>query len=112
MKKQINELMELAEGYAVFGVEAGLEDGHNKVRGKKGQYGTPDFAEEGEIITIYLANGGSTWSIDFGEVSIVGYTKKVHLPYDVTEEMLIETIADVKPYLHDYLLPNVAKCRS
>ena len=107
MKKQIEKLIEIADGYAVFGTEVGLPMTHNTVRGEDDK----EWVQKGKKISIYLAESGSTWAVYFNGVNIIGYSKKVELPYNVTAQYLNKVIADVGPYLYDYLFPNVAKCK-
>lgn len=108
MEKQIEKLIELAKDYVVFGNEIQLPDTHNHVRSK--DLDNEQFLE-GELINIYLANKGTTWAVDFGKVKVSGYAKSISLPFNTTEEMLKELHDDAEKYLHEHLLPNVAKCK-
>ncbi len=108
MKKQINELAELGDAYATFGVEVLLPMSHTLVRGPNCNF---DWKLDGKVISVYLASGGETWQVQFDKVEVVGYMKKINLPFDVTVKYLNELIEDVRGYLYDHLFPNVAKCK-
>lgn len=108
MKKQLNELIEIANGYVVFSVEAGLPKTHNLIRGKTSAF---KWSKNGTDINVYLADSGETWSVRFDKVEVTGYSKKISVPFDVTIKYLNELILDVRTHLYDYLLPNVAKCK-
>src|SRR3990167_11441040 len=109
MKKQIEQLVELAKDYVTFGVEANLPMSHNVVRGKQNK--EFDWVQEGEKINVYLSNGGETWSITFGGITINGYADQIELPFDFTDELLENTFIDCQKYLMEYLFPIVAKVK-
>ncbi len=109
MKNQIEKLIDLTKDYVVFGIEIGLPDTHNHIRG--GHQSKPEFHTEGDKVNIYLSNKGETWQVEFKDVKIIGYSKKIEMPFNSTEESLEAVYESAKEYLHDHLLPNVAKCK-
>ena len=82
---------------------------HNHIRG--GHISSPEWVKEGKLINVYLANKGVTWMVEFQDVGITNYSKKVTLPYEVTEEYLESIYDDAYDYLHNYLLVDVAKIK-
>jgi hypothetical protein len=109
MKTQIKKLIELANDYHTFAMEVNLPMTHNHIRG--GHQSNPEWVKEGKLINVYLANEGMTWQVQFNNVSIVNYCKKLELPFDVTEEYLEEVYDDSYDYLHNYLLVEVTNVK-
>lgn len=109
MKTQIEKLIELAKDYHTFGIEVNLPMTHNHIRG--GHQGRAEWAKDGGLINVYLANEGTTWMVEFGNVSIVGYMDRISIPFDSTEESLQKIYDDSYDYLHNYLLVDVAKIK-
>lgn len=109
MKNEINSLINLAKDYVVFGVEIGLPQTHNHIRG--GHQCDLDFIKMGDLISIYLANNSETWSVTFKDVVIVGYSSAIQIPFDANEEYLRGVYDSAKKYLVDYLLKDVAKVK-
>ena len=109
MKTQIEKLIELAKDYHIFGIEVNLPMTHNHIRG--GHQSQTEWAKDGEVINVYLANEGTTWMVEFNKVSVVGYMGKISIPFDSTEESLQKTYDDAYDYLHKYLLVDVAKIK-
>jgi hypothetical protein len=101
MKEQIDKLFELAKDYVVFGIEIGLPDAFNRLRG--GYDGNPE-------ISIFFKNGGELWSVKFKDVSITGYSNSIEMPLHSDPEYLNEVYDSAKKYLDEHLLPNVSKC--
>lgn len=101
MKKQIEKLIELAHEYHAFAVEVNLPMHHNHVRTM--YQNRFEWAKEGKTINIYLANEGQTWQVEFNDVKIVNYAKKVEMPFDATDEHLEFLYNDAHDYLHNYL---------
>jgi len=109
MRKQIENLIELAKDYVIFGIELGLPDTHNNIRG--GHQSKPEFHQEGDLINIYFAAKGETWQVIFKDVHVIGYLNSVQIPFNSTEESLKAVYDSAKEYLDNYLLPNIAKCK-
>jgi len=103
MKKQIENLIELAKDYVAFGIELGLPDTHNNIRG--GHQSKPDFHQEGNLISIYFSNKGETWTVKFENIEITGYSQKIEIPFTSTPESLKAVCDSAKEYLDSYLLP-------
>ena len=91
MKNQIKKLIELAGEYHKYAMDNDLTMGHNYFR-------------DDERISIYLAQGGDTWAVDFGKVEISNYSSKITLPFDATEHMLEAIYEDAYQLLHKDLL--------
>lgn len=91
MKHQIEKLIELAGEYHKYAMDNNLAMDHNYFR-------------ENERISVYLAEGGRTWSVKFGRVSISNYSSMVELPFDTTEHTLGAIYDDAHQYLHEHLL--------
>jgi len=108
MKTQIEKLIELAKDYVIFGIEIGLPNAHNHIRGGNDM---PDYGKEGDLINIYFDRGGDTWQVEFKKVKIIGYSKQIEMPFDADIEYLESVYKSAKEYLYDYLLPSVAKCK-
>jgi len=109
MKEQIEKLIELANDYHTFAMEINLPMNHNYIRG--GNQSNFEWVKEGKVINVYLANEGTTWQVQFDNVTIINYSKKIELPFDVTEKYLEEIYDDSCDYLHNYLLIDVAKIK-
>ena len=109
MKKQIEKLIELAKDYVVVGIEIGLPDTHNQIRG--GHQEKTEFYKDGDLINIYFSNKAETWMVTFKDVEITGYSKSIRLPFNADAKYLDSVINSAKEYLHEHLLPNVAKCK-
>lgn len=109
MKEIIEKLIELAKDYHTFGVEVNLPMTHNHIRG--GHSNKPEWTKDGDLINVYLANKGETWMVEFKEVTVVGYSKKVSISFDSTIESLQKTYDSAYDYLHNYLLVDVAKIK-
>lgn len=109
MKHNIDKLIELAKDYHTFGVEVNLPMTHNHIRG--GHATRPEWAKDGELINVYLADGGATWMVEFGGVSVTGYAKKISIPFDANEDLLQKIWDGAHDYLHNYLLIDVAKIK-
>lgn len=109
MKKQIDKLHELAKDYVVFGMEIGLPDTHNHIRG--GHQDKPEFHKDGDLVNIYFSNKGETWQVQFKNVKIIGYSGMIELPLNADAKYLDSVYDSAKEYLHEHLLPNVAKCK-
>jgi hypothetical protein len=109
MKKQIEKLIELAKDYHTFAMEVNLPMTHNHIRG--GHQSNPEWRKEGKLISVYLANEGTTWQVEFDKVKIINYAKNIEIPFETTEELLEETYNDALDYLHNYLLVDVAKIK-
>lgn len=109
MKTQIEKLIDLAKDYVVFGIEVGLPDTHNHLRG--GHQDKPLFHQEGDLVSLYFSNKGETWQVQFKSVKIIGYTSNIEIPFDSTEDSLEAIYNSAKEYLDNHLLPNVAKCK-
>ena len=103
MKKQIENLIELAKDYVVFGIELGLPDTHNNIRG--GHQSKPKFHQEGDLVSIYFAAKGETWNVTFKNIEITGYNQNVTIPFTSTPESLKAVYDSAKEYLDSYLLP-------
>ena len=103
MKKQIENLIELAKDYVVFGIQIGLPDTHNNIRG--GHQSKPDFHQEGDLVSIYFSNKGETWTVRFENIEITGYSQKIEIPFTSTPESLKAVCDSAKEYLDSYLLP-------
>lgn len=108
MKTQIEKLIELAKDYHTFGVEVNLPMTHNHIRGG---HQCPEWAKDGGLINVYLANGGETWQVEFGKVSVIGYMDRISIPFDSTGESLQKIYDDAYDYLHNYLLVDVLKIK-
>jgi hypothetical protein len=109
MKEQVEKLIELAKDYVVFGIEIGLPDTHNHIRG--GHQEKPEFHKEGDLVSIYFSDKGETWSVTFKDVTIVGYSSKFEMPMNADVDYLSKVYNSAKDYLNEHLLPNVAKCK-
>ncbi len=109
MKEIIKKLVELAQDYVVFGIEIGLPDTHNHIRG--GHQTLPDFHQDGDLVNIYFDRGGEVWMVEFNRVEISSFSYTIKFPYSETEEYLTSVYDSAKKYLHEYLLPNIAKCK-
>jgi hypothetical protein len=109
MKQQIEKLIELANDYHTFAMEVNLPMTHNHIRG--GHQQKPEWAKEGKLINVYLANEGATWQVEFDKLKIINYCKDIQIPFASTEESLEETYSDAYDYLHNYLLVDVAKIK-
>lgn len=109
MKKEVEKLIELAKDYVVFGIEIGLPDTHNHIRG--GHHSKPEFHEDGDLISIYFANRGETWQVTFKDVAVVGYCSKFEMPMGADADYLNAVYNSAKEYLEEHLLKNVAKCK-
>lgn len=108
MKTQIEKLIELARDYHTFAMEVNLPMTHNHIR--RGHQ-SPEWRKEGKLISVYLANEGTTWQVEFDEVKIINYAKNIEIPFESSEESLEETYKDAYDYLHNYLLVDVAKIK-
>lgn len=109
MKQIIEKLIELAKDYHTFGVEVNLPMTHNHIRG--GHASKPEWAKEGELINVYLADNGATWMVEFGRVSVTGYASKISIPFNANEDLLQKIWDNAHDYLHNYLLIDVAKIK-
>jgi hypothetical protein len=109
MNKQIEKLIELAKDYHTFAMEVNLPMTHNHIRG--GHQQNLEWRKEGKLISVYLANEGTTWQVEFDKVKIINYAKNIEIPFEITEELLEETYNDALDYLHNYLLVDVAKIK-
>jgi len=109
MKQQIEKLIELAKDYHTFAMEVNLPMRHNHIRG--GHQDNPEWCKEGKLISVYLADEGITWQVQFNKVTIINYSKNIEMPFESTEESLEETYKDAYDYLHNYLLVEVAKIK-
>ena len=109
MKQIIEKLIELANDYHTFAMEVNLPMTHNHIRG--GHQTNPEWSKQGSLINIYLAGEGRTWQVEFKDVKIINYLKSVSFPYDSTEDTLEAIYNDAQDYLHNYLLPDVAKVK-
>lgn len=106
MKKQINQLIALAEQYARAGKEMELRFSHNylraphKVFGESGVYNT--IVEDKPKIRIYFSDSEEnykSWSLDYGEIEVTGFTEKIILPFDITVKQLKEAVTDLEEFL-------------
>ena len=106
MEEIIKKLINLADNYSVIAQEMGFEKNkHTEVRGlnkKDNAYWT-----EGKKINIYFGSDYGTWSIDFYNVAVVGYSKQITLPYNSTVETLTELFNDVNDYFENFFSKNV-----
>ena len=91
MKKQIEKLIELANEYHKYAIDNDLPMNHNYFR-------------DDERISVYLSEGGDTWTVHFGKIEIRNYSSKITLPFDITEHMLDEIYDDAHQCLHEHLL--------
>lgn len=104
MKEEIDKIIDLAKQYVYFATVVGLPMTHNNIRG--GHQSIPSFWTEGDLINIYLSQDYKVWSVTFKDVEIVGYNKKISLPFDCTAEYLTERIEDAEKHLQ-YLLEKL-----
>lgn len=109
MKKEIDDLIELAKSYVIFGIEVGLPDTHNNIRG--GHQNVPGFWREGDLINVYFASSGDTWAVTFHDVIVTGYSGRIEIPFESNEEYLKSIHDSAKDYLDNYLLKEVAKVK-
>lgn len=107
MKKQIENLIEIAKQYHKIGMALNLPMTHNHIRTKTGNFQSLKCYKDGRKITIYLADKGKTWQAEFDKVTIVGYSERVQLPFDVTAKYLNELYEDAKDHLENHLKPHL-----
>lgn len=92
----MGQLKELAEKYAEFGATCLFKLQHHTRVGNKpySWENDPTFREEGREITVYFGSDYQSWSVDFGEIKIIGYGKENKLPWAVTVKEMQEIYAD------------------
>ena len=82
MKKQINQLIELAKEVREFGKEVGLPQNHNELSGDV--YG--EYLKSGAIIKVYFSNNYDTCCVYFGTdnmnrmIEITFFNNSITLP--------------------------------
>jgi hypothetical protein len=111
MKQQIEKLIELANEYYEFAVDVKLhelKDNIHKIRGSRSDH---DWCWNGLHTQIYINDGIETWSIQFGDINISDYSKKIELPYNVNETLLEKIHSDAMHYLYNHLLINKRKIK-
>ena len=74
MKARLQKLIELAKRYATETREAGFPLTHNHLRNE-----TDDLIR----IVAYI-NTNNAWQVQFGNIAVVGWSKKIEIPWDVT----------------------------
>jgi hypothetical protein len=111
MKQQIEKLIELANEYYEFAVDVKLHELKTHVHKIRGRHTDHDWTLDGLHTQIYINDGIETWSIQFGNVDISDYSKKIELPYNVDEALLEKIHSDAMHYLYNHLLINKRKIK-
>lgn len=107
MKKQIENLIELAKEYHEMGMALNLPMSYNYVRSESLGFQSLKCFKQGRKIVIYLADKGQTWQIEFDKVRIVGYSEEIQLPFGVSVKYLKEVYEDAKDHLENHLKPHL-----
>jgi hypothetical protein len=106
MEQILKKLINLADNYVVIAQEMGFEkNNHTEVRGRQKKDNA--YWTEGKRINIYFGSSYETWLIDFDNINVVGYAKKITIPFNSTIETLTELFNDVNDYFENYFSKNV-----
>jgi len=111
MKKQINQLIAIAEQYVETAkiLEFNI-DSHNHIRSNTSKP-TTLFSSEYNTVThdkpeikLYFGGDWTTYSLDYGDknnggIDVIGYKNTIELPFDVTAKKLDVIIKDLKEVL-------------